>query len=34
MEIGQRDTVVTRRDTLAVDGNVQDGLSVFFWARH
>jgi hypothetical protein len=34
MEIGQRDTVVAKRETLVVDGNWQDGLSLFFFARH
>ena len=34
MEIGQRDTVVAKRETLSVDGTWQDGLSLFFYARH
>jgi hypothetical protein len=33
MEIGQRDTVVARRETLQVEGVQQDGLSLFFFAR-
>lgn len=33
LELGPRDSVITRRDTLALKGNVQDGLSLFFWAR-
>lgn len=33
MEMGQKDTVVARRETLWVDGTCQDGLSLFFYAR-
>jgi hypothetical protein len=33
MEIGARDTVVARRESLQVDGAQQDGLSLFFFAR-
>jgi len=33
MEIGQRDTVVSKRETLAVDRAFHDGLSLFFYAR-
>ena len=33
LEIGGRDTVVTKRDTIALSGPVQDGLSLFFFAR-
>ena len=33
MEIGERDTVVAKRETLQVNGVHQDGLSLFFFAR-
>ncbi len=33
LELGPRDTLITRRDSIALTGKVQDGLSVFFWAR-
>jgi hypothetical protein len=33
LETGQKDTVVTKRDTVAVSGAYQDGLSLFFFAR-
>jgi hypothetical protein len=33
MEIGVRDTVVAKRETLSVNGTQQDGLSLFFFAR-
>lgn len=33
MDVGQRDTVVSKRETLAVQGPTQDGLSLFFFAR-
>ncbi len=33
MEIGARDTVVARKETLQVRGVQQDGLSLFFYAR-
>ena len=33
MEIGDRDTVVAKRETLQVGGSCQDGLSIFFFAR-
>jgi hypothetical protein len=33
METGRRDTVIERRDSLELDGPVQDGLSLFFLAR-
>jgi hypothetical protein len=33
MEIGNRDTVVAKRETLSVNGPQQDGLSLFFFAR-
>jgi hypothetical protein len=34
MEMGQKDTVIAKRDTLWIDGPCQDGLSLFFFARH
>ena len=34
MEMGQRDTVVTKRETLEVRSPYNDGLSLFFFARH
>jgi len=34
MEIGQKDTVIAKRETLMVEGTWQDGLSLFFFARH
>jgi len=34
METGVRDSVVERRDTLRADGPLQDGLSLFFYARN
>jgi hypothetical protein len=33
MEMGDRDTVVAKRETLQVHGPQQDGLSLFFFAR-
>ncbi len=33
MEIGERDTVVAKRETLQIKGVQQDGLSLFFFAR-
>jgi hypothetical protein len=33
MELGSNDTVVAKRETLEVHTPVQDGLSLFFWAR-
>ena len=33
VETGQKDTVITKRDTIGVDGVYQDGLSLFFFAR-
>lgn len=33
LETGRRDTIIERRDTIAVEGPLQDGLSVFFFAR-
>jgi hypothetical protein len=33
MEIGQRDTVIAKRETLWASGPQQDGLSLFFFAR-
>jgi hypothetical protein len=33
MEFGGRDSVVQKRDTLELAGTVQDGLSLFFFAR-
>jgi hypothetical protein len=33
MEMGQRDTVISKRETLAVDCAHHDGLSLFFFAR-
>ncbi|MEO8166978.1 MAG: DUF3108 domain-containing protein [bacterium] len=33
MESGRRDTIVHRRDTLVLDSKMQDGLSLFFYAR-
>jgi len=33
MDIGHRDTVVSKRETLDVKGPQQDGLSLFFFAR-
>jgi hypothetical protein len=33
IEVGDMDTVVTRRDTLAIDRHFEDGLSLFFYAR-
>lgn len=30
---GRKDTVVERRDTVAIDKHMQDGLSLFFYAR-
>ncbi len=33
MEMGHQDTVVAQRETLTVKGKVQDGLSLFFFAR-
>lgn len=33
LEFGGRDTVVEHRDTLTLDGQTQDGLSLFFYAR-
>jgi hypothetical protein len=33
MEVGERDSLITKRDTLAVFTPCQDGLSLFFFAR-
>jgi len=33
MDIGANDSVITKRDTMALPGKVQDGLSLFFYAR-
>jgi hypothetical protein len=33
IEVGTHDSVVTKRDTLAIDTSFQDGLSLFFFAR-
>jgi hypothetical protein len=33
IESGQRDTIIEKRDTLAIEGHTQDGLSLFFFAR-
>ena len=33
IEMGERDSVITRRDTLVLPGPYQDGLSLFFAAR-
>lgn len=33
MDSGRKDTIVERRDTLKLQGRVQDGLSLFFFAR-
>ncbi len=33
LESGSKDTLVEKRDTLALDGSTQDGLSLFFYAR-
>ena len=33
MEMGERDTIVAKRETLQVNGRQQDGLSLFFFAR-
>jgi hypothetical protein len=33
IESGKRDTVIDTRDTLGIEGHVQDGLSLFFYAR-
>jgi hypothetical protein len=33
LEIGSNDTVITKRDTLQLSSRVQDGLSLFFYAR-
>ncbi len=33
IEIGQKDTTITKRDTLGVSGAYEDGLSLFFFAR-
>jgi hypothetical protein len=33
LEVGRNDTVVTKRETLAVSSPYQDGLSLFFFAR-
>lgn len=33
MESGSKDTLVEKRDTLAIEGSTQDGLSLFFFAR-
>lgn len=33
MEMGERDTIVAKRETLQVSGWQQDGLSLFFYAR-
>ena len=33
MESGRRDTIVHKRDTLVLNSKMQDGLSLFFYAR-
>lgn len=33
MDSGRKDTIVERRDTLKLNGRMQDGLSLFFFAR-
>ena len=33
IEVGTHDTVITRRDTLAIESPYHDGLSLFFYAR-
>ncbi len=33
MESGKKDTIVQKRDTLFIDSKMQDGLSLFFYAR-
>jgi hypothetical protein len=33
MESGRNDTVISKRDTVGLDGPCQDGLSLFFFAR-
>jgi Protein of unknown function (DUF3108) len=33
IEKGRKDTIVERRDTAAIDRHMQDGLSLFFYAR-
>jgi len=33
LETGQKDTLITKRDTVSVEGVYQDGLSLFFFAR-
>lgn len=33
IETGQKDTLISKRDTVSVDGVYQDGLSLFFYAR-
>jgi hypothetical protein len=33
-EVGYRDTVIEKRDTLGLDAPCHDGLSLFFYARH
>ncbi len=33
MEVGDRDTIVSKRDTMAISTPLQDGLSLFFYAR-
>jgi hypothetical protein len=33
IEKGDRDTNITKRDTMTIDGVIQDGLSLFFYAR-
>lgn len=33
MESGRRDTIVQKRDTLFINSKMQDGLSLFFYAR-
>ncbi len=33
VEKGRKDTIVERRDTMSIDRHMQDGLSLFFYAR-
>lgn len=33
LELGAHDSVITKRDTIALTSKVQDGLSLFFYAR-
>jgi hypothetical protein len=33
LEVGSRDSIITKRDSIALSEKVQDGLSLFFFAR-